>query len=66
MMRTNEVRRNFSVGKSSSGISSDEVFAVWRIVNFDDRFKVVVVARVDDGVSEHNDGGDGGVYGCFS
>lgn len=60
-IRTNEVRWNFPIGKSSSGISSDEVFAVWRIVNFDDRFEVVVVPGVYDGVSEHNDGGDCGV-----
>lgn len=59
---TDEVRGNFSVGKSAGGASADEILTVGRVVNFDDRFEVIVVAGVNHGVAEDDDGRNGDVF----
>lgn len=58
--RTNEVGRNFAIAKSSGGDSSGEIPAVGWKIGLGDAGKVVVVARVHDGIPEHYHG-----WNCF-
>uniref|UniRef100_A0A0A9EF83 Uncharacterized protein n=1 Tax=Arundo donax TaxID=35708 RepID=A0A0A9EF83_ARUDO len=50
-----EIRGYEAVGVSSGGLVLEEVLAVGRMVGLDERHQAVVVARVDDGVAEHDD-----------